>query len=872
MKPIQLKMQAFGAYVEPVTLDFERGLGDEKIFLIHGDTGAGKTTILDAICYALYGETSGKARDGKMMRSLSAADNVATEVEFTFKLGEKIFTAYREINYNPNRKEKFQSKQELAYDGKILTKDREIKSKITELIGFNSDQFRQVVMLPQGKFAEFLSANADERQAVLNVLFDSEPYKKIEDTLREKFKTSADEAEKLKTRQETLSEQTKGANLDEITAQLSKAQTKVNELKNIFDAAQKNLSDGKTLSDKFKNLRELTKTLTEAKRFLFDAGEQLKTAQAEYQLREGEESRRKELDRTVQELKIFSKTLADLKKRESTLEIEREKLAAATKTFDACEAKIKPYEARLIQRKAEREKLAGADVDFERAKQLLKRARELENLQRNISQLEKTLTMEREKLAIVEEKFKSAQIELNRLQIVHSAAHLATKLVDGEPCPVCGSREHPKIIAEAIPTVAELNTAQENLDRCDKDRYRHKQTVAGTEAKLSTQKNRLPEFDGVPDVPTAEKICADAQEKSDALKTCQANIDKGEKFIEDNKTALKYAEQEKNSAANAVAKLEGEISGLRQQIPENYLTNREKLNADLHAAQNELTTLENAWKSAQKNFNDATKNHSECDATFKTVQKNFDALNAELKGKTLPDIDELYRAANISDENLTAARDERAKLETQLDTLKNFSAELDEVTKKLDAQQKIADMWRRLSDVANATGKGESELKISFQRYFLSTMFNDVVIEANNRLRKMSDGRYAFQMKDAGKTKAQSAGLNLEILDEYTGKTRAVETLSGGESFLASLSLALGLAAVVRNKVGGIQLDTIFIDEGFGSLDNDALNFAISTITEQSGGRLVGIISHVESLKDNLPVRLEVTKIKNGSTAKFISR
>jgi len=185
--------------------------------------------------------------------------------------------------------------------------------------------------------------------------------------------------------------------------------------------------------------------------------------------------------------------------------------------------------------------------------------------------------------------------------------------------------------------------------------------------------------------------------------------------------------------------------------------------------------------------------------------------------------------------------------------------------------KKIADIWRRLSDVANATGKGESELKISFQRYYLSTMFKDVVDEANNRLKKMSNGRYLFQMKDAGKTKAQKAGLNLEIFDEYSGAFRPVETLSGGESFLASLSLALGLASVVRNKAGGIKLDTIFIDEGFGSLDNETLDFAISTIIEQSGGRLVGIISHIEELKSQIPVRLEVTKKKTGSTAEFKS-
>ena len=201
--------------------------------------------------------------------------------------------------------------------------------------------------------------------------------------------------------------------------------------------------------------------------------------------------------------------------------------------------------------------------------------------------------------------------------------------------------------------------------------------------------------------------------------------------------------------------------------------------------------------------------------------------------------------------------------------MKKYSAELAEVKKNLAAAEKISDMWRRLSDVANATGKGESEMKLSFQRYFLSSMFNEVVTEANNRLKKMSNGRYLFQMKDAGKRSNSTAGLNLEIFDENNGALRPVETLSGGESFLASLALALGLASVVRNKIGGIKLDTIFIDEGFGSLDSETLDFAISTIIQQSGGRLVGIISHVEDLKNQIPVRLEVTATKSGSTAEF---
>ena len=881
MKPIKLQMQAFGPYVKPVTLDFADSLQSEKIFLIHGATGAGKTTILDAIAYALYGETSGKARKVDNMRSQTSPADLQTEIDFEFELSGKTYKIHRTPKQDIPKKRgdgttSSPAKAELYCDNNLIcAKVDEVTKKIEELLGFNAEQFRQVVLLPQGEFKKFLSANSNERQEILNVLFDSTPYAKIEIALAERAKTSAIAAEKLKVRLEDLQRQLDEAGgdsqpLTELDAKLSAAQRQVDALKKISDDAQKSLTDGEILLGKFKNLRELTATVAEAKTQFAAADETFKSAQAEHQLHEGESPRREELKRTIDELKKFSATLAELKNRESALQKQQRALHEAANNLQTCEARMKSYGERLNQRKLERTKLFGADADFERAKQLLSRARELENLQRNISQREKSLSMEQLKLDSVEEKFKSAQIELNRLQIVHSAAHLATKLVDGEPCPVCGSREHPAVIAEAIPTADELNSAQENFDRCERDKSRQKQTIDKINGELDALKNRLPEFDGVPDVPTAQARCDEAQKRADDLAKCLANIYKGENLIAQNKDALDAAVAEKNKASNAVERIEGEIAGMKRNVPEIYLSDAQKISDDLNAAQTESDTLEKSWKLAQDNFNHASKNFSACEAKFQTEQKNFDALDAELKNKARPDIDELYRAKNTSRENLNAAIDERAKLENTLTALKKVSEDLTDVRQKFDAAQKIADMWRRLSDVANATGRGESALKISFQRYYLSTMFNEVVNEANNRLSKMSGGRYIFRQKDAGNTRAQSAGLNLEILDEFSGQTRPVETLSGGESFLASLSLALGLAAVVQNRSSGINLDTIFIDEGFGTLDSETLDFAISTIIEQSGGRLVGIISHVEELKKQIPVRLEVSKTKIGSTAKFV--
>lgn len=876
MRPIKLEMTAFGAYVKKTIVDFESGLRDEKIFLINGATGAGKTTILDAISYALYGETSGKARDGKDMRSKGVSDDVATVVEFTFALGDKIFRALRVLNYNSRRKEnKYQTQAALFCNGNLIeTKDRAVTKTIKELLGFDAEQFRQVVLLPQGEFKKFLSADSDKRQEVLNILFDSTAYKKVEEALAERAKTSATVADELKRHCEGLEKKLSGADsssLAELEEKLSLARKKVAEFKKIFDKAQADFTEGKLLAAKFADLQRLTSTLNAAQIQFDEAEKVFAAAQAEYQKRKAEELTRKKLEEKIRELKEIQSGLSDWGKKKSELEGVQEKLSASKKKFTDYDGKAKQYEVLLAELETKRLELVGADVEFEKAKQLLKQAKDKAKLLSDIAHYEKILSMEQEKLAVLEKKLATAQIELERLQIVDNAARLVSKLKDGEPCPVCGSREHPAITKAAIPTVAELQSAEKNVERLNKEQLQQTGTVRRIAGELAAKKEQLDTLTNVPDVATAQKKHDAAQKNSVELGNLRQRIENGNVVIKENKRALDAADKEQKDAQSKVDKLIGAISDVEKKIPEEYLTDSSKLKADLSAAEKSFDELDVAWNSADENHRKADKAKSARKSALDSAQKNFDALQDKLKDKTPPDINSLEQKAKEAQNNYVEARDEKAKLETTYDAMNKDLAELEKVRLEFADKQKIADMWRRLSDVANATGKGESALKISFQRYFLSTMFNDVVTEANNRLKKMSNGRYLFQIKDAGKTKAKSAGLNLEIFDEQTGALRPVETLSGGESFLASLSLALGLASVVRNKVGGIKLDTIFIDEGFGSLDSETLDFAISTIIEQSGGRLVGIISHVEELKNQMPVRLEVTKTKTGSTAKFIS-
>lgn len=853
MRPIKLEMTAFGAYVDHVEINFERDLRGEKIFLIHGATGAGKTTILDAISYALYRETSGKAREIKDMRSKGVPDSVTTEVEFTFALGTKIYRVKREIYYNSKRKDKYQMKAQLFRDEiPIESKENAVTKKIKEILGFDAEQFWQVVLLPQGKFKKFLFSDSDDRQKVLNILFDSEIYKKVEEALYERAKSAEYELKELENQIKRLEKELDGADsssLAEIEEKLTSARKNVDYLKEISYKANSELADGKVLASQFEDLRRFTLELKAAQIKLTETEKIFDDAQSEYKKRYSEESKRKNFEEKIRTLKEIQSALKDLRDKHIKLKREQEKLCKAEKSCQDCEDKAKRYEKRMNQLENDKIRL------------------ECEKIYGEVLILEAELSAAQKKVSIAKENLDDAQIEFTRLQIVNNAARLAMTLENGEPCPVCGSIEHPSIIKAAIPSVIELQNAEKKVARLEKEKSNLEKAAANIEGQLLIKKNQLNDN---PELESAKKSFVSLEKTIIELEDCLERLKKGADYVEQNKKALDAANETKKIAKSSVDTLSGIISVIKEKIPEEYLTDSAKLDYDLREAKRIFVELDTAWKLADKNYRESEKNKSNVEGTLKTLKKNLETLKKKLTGKNPPDINILEQNATELRENYNASLDEKVKLENTRDSLKKYSAELEKVKSELAEKQKIADMWRRLSDVANATGKGESELKISFQRYFLSTMFNEVVTEANNRLKKMSNGRYLFQMKDAGKTKSKTAGLNLEIFDEQTGSLRPVETLSGGESFLASLSLALGLASVVRNKVGGIKLETIFIDEGFGSLDSETLDFAISTIIEQSGGRLVGIISHVEELKNQIPVRLEVFKTKTGSFAKFI--
>ncbi|MBR3498511.1 MAG: SMC family ATPase [Selenomonadaceae bacterium] len=882
MRPIKLKMSAFGPYVREIELDFVRGLNGGNFFLIHGATGAGKTTILDAICYALYGESSGGARKSSMLRSEQALPTVRTEVEFIFSLKGKIYRIVRGPKYERAKLRGGGTTEEKAFaeiyeDGEFVqTKD--VTEYVRELLQFDSEQFRQVVVLPQGAFQKFLLAKSNEKQEVLNMLFDAEFFKRVEDELKVKAADAKRTFEDLDARKKNLLEEL-GAAEEELPALTEKlsgeleaalVQLKTSEAR--AAEAQKIFSDGENLSKLFKSFEARADELLSAEKALGKISGELSTAKIELDKRTAEESLREKLKLQAADLSAEKISLQKLNAKREEL---KAALAAAEKS-SANVVRLKKLKTTcdglMAQLKAEVEKFQDAPAKLKVAEQKLKDAKAREELLAEIKKL-------REKISSVERKLISAQkfydaaeknlADLRERQISGSAARLAMTLEEGKPCPVCGAIHHPQpaTSAAAIPTDAQIKAAESKLRELTDEKSSAEKNLASLKRELEVKEKNLAEGAQVGTVAEARAECEELSAAEKTLVRDRTRIQNGEIKTRETEENLSEALEADKKISGEAEKLRGEVEAMTRAVDEKYLADEKLIDAEISATNKRLNELGAAFQTAQEKFNRLEKRLAAQKSTVEAAKKNKAEVAAQVEGKTLPDMPALKKILDEARAEERAAVEAKTKLSARIERLGEISKRISALAEDLKTADKNFLMWKTLADVA-----GGKVSRISFQRYYLSTMFKEVVVEANNRLEKMSGGRYRFRNKTEVTDKRSSGGLDLEILDDFTGTARPVETLSGGESFLASLSLALGLAAVVQNNSGGIQLDTIFIDEGFGSLDTETLDFAMKTLIElQSGGRLVGIISHVEELKNQMPVRLEVFKTKTGSFARFVS-
>lgn len=1025
MKPISLTMEAFGPYRDSVTLDFNE-LQDHSMFLIAGPTGAGKTSILDAMVYALYGEPSGEVRKTDAIRSDFAEPHRMTRVDFSFAIGDAQYRVERLPKQMVAKKRgtgmREQNASATVYEKKdgewkvIATSAAAIRDTIQQIIGFRKDQFLQVVLLPQGEFRKLLVASTSEREELLHTLFRTELYRKLQEVL----KTAYDEAKAGV--EENLTKQTafiqsiphdgatpmltiehvrellanRGSHRDTLAIDRDEAVNMVeqfNVLRNqwsLYNQAQQSLTEATLKLDLVKareteriNLNEkvqflnslapthelykqyiekqaVLKTLEQA---LSDAEERVKLATQHetkclevYSGLEGQaesiQAKRTTLAQFQQQAEKFDE-LDVLKKEFSTLHSSLEEFDSK-KSEDALAKQRELVETLENDLESSRKQLQDKNKFFEATPVIQGQLNDLHRyseLLEEISKVQKEIDDKGQTLVSLDEIVQVAKVHLERLEHLMQeglAFELVHLVVDNEPCPVCGSTDHPQLAAkpEIYPTKDEIEeariardaTLQKQASEVGQQKtlvIRLDELTKQVDAQVSTLKLSIDGFSEKKFASVQQDLLAKMEQltalrgKSELLSKTIADKEHKLKVARDKLATLELAHNEllKNlhDLEIRISSVQANIDALSKTLPTTNMaawqkqlesldsditvydeqvkvgkTNLDAAREQLNAKRGRLETLSSQVKEETKNFNLMYKNYTQSLQTISLAEDDFvealrDIKEIETYRTQLHALDEAFNKAQavydaalkatetvvkpsetVSDEiyatavahrdtlvgNLAAWDKETKHIKTTLNSLEELETAMGEAREKVK-------FLSRLNDLANG---GEQGFKnVTFERYVLGAILDEVVYAANLRLQKMSRNRYSLERSDYTGGGRGKQGLDLAVMDAFTGQSRPANTLSGGETFLASMALALGLADVIQSYAGGIHMDTMFIDEGFGTLDPDTLELAMETLVQlQSSGRLIGMISHVPELKSRIPAHLEVIRGDDGSTAKFV--
>ena len=803
MKPLKLVMSAFGPYAERTEIDFSL-LGKQGLYLITGDTGAGKTVIFDAICYALYGETSGGMRDASMLRSQYASADVPTFVELTFCLRGKEYVVRRNPEYRRPAKrgtgtttERATAELRFPTDRQPLTKSGEVDRAVKELLGLDYKQFTQIAMIAQGQFRKFLDTNTEERSKIFRDLFHTVFYQNVQERLK---REAIDKGNECKELQRRTAQSLDGISCDGYPEQQAKLS--------------------------FWRERDFTACAGEALELI----EEL-VALDEAKLQEKTE-RRKELAMqqkgVLDQLQIFNKLdvlLQDLQVVAAQEEALRQSAAGEAVAKQAREQALAAAERALDEAKQ-----AKLDVAKEQGaqQQLITRQRDLRDLeamQERYTRDMQELTKKRQEYSAHLQDYTKKRNHYNMLDDAFMQAQagiLAQRLTPGAACPVCGALEHPQPAAlpQNAPTQQQVKQAQEQMASAKE----YLGDLAGQGKKLGEGCERQREL---------------LLQKAREILAC-TEVD----------VLAQSLQQEQQSVNTQLQKLSVRLRPLQQlagqeQQREQAVNKQKQLNAD-------------AERAAQLRSNELAKVQGQLEE--KSVQL------AEQK-KLVARLDETALHKQYAE--LTAAieklEQEDRRLYAAIEKNRAIADEVQGTSEQLTQSEQQYQSLKVLADTMN--GKLTSKKHVNLETYIQMHYLDKILRRANLRLMQMTCGQYELRRElldnNDVKTGNSKTGLDLVVQDHYSGRRRSVKTLSGGESFMASLALALGLADEVQSSAGGIQLDAMFVDEGFGSLDDAALQQAIATLQGLSEGhRLVGIISHVHELMDMIDTQLIVTKRK----------
>lgn len=976
MRPLNLTISAFGPYKDETFIDFTK-LGEKGMYLITGDTGAGKTTIFDAICFALYGEPSGSSRDPRMFRCKYSDAKVPTYVELLFSYHGKEYRIRRNPEYERpalrgggTTTQKADALLELPDGREAVTKTSEVTKEVEKIIGLSKDQFTQIAMIAQGDFMKLLLSDTTERSKIFRQIFMTGRYQRLQEILKKeankaendyKFKSAiaTDNIAQIQVRSEDQEEQKRFlecSKADEIEAFIDDIDKEDKEDLKLFSKKESELR--KSLADLNRSIGVATErkksedllnknkaALEKAKPEYESAKEDLKNKAKDYKKSEPLAimiSSEKENLSSYDKLNDTQNSILEAEKKLSALKKSKEELvnkaAELEKEYAAKkkdQQKLKDVPARKIKAEEELGKIKNKGKDVQDIVVAIKN--EYPKEKEELLDLQKEYQDQAKNYELIQREYESK----NRLFLDAQAGILAEGLSEGEPCPVCGSTVHPhlavlkqeiplqkdvddamnraekqralmqKAVSRASAKKAEVNKLFDTIiddiksyinkgiiediedehkdkieaidngdisrsedkniasDKGDVSRHEDKADISSNisniaailsdeeELRSSKEKYEIPaglsdslglEFDSLKkDLKDVTAVIKSLKEASDLLESLTAEIPAFEKSI-------KEVSQMQNENALSSKELETTITGLkvREKELKKSLTYESKEKALEH-----IKKLELEKEAIDKAYKDADAKARDCEKKVQDLTGQIAALSKNLaKGKS-ENLEELEERRSDLNKEYTDNNKLLSLVKNRIDNNKELKTKLLSLGTELEVLEHELTYKKIISQTANGNLSGKA--KIMLETYIQRSFFDRIINRANVRFMTMSGGHYELVRRDEDNIKSQS-GLELDVIDHYNGGTRSVRTLSGGESFMASLSLALGLSDEIQRSAGGIQLDTMFVDEGFGSLDDATLDQAISSLASLSeGNRLVGIISHVGELKERIDKQLVVT-------------
>lgn len=918
MRPLKITMSAFGPYAGEVTLDMQK-LGKSGIYLITGDTGAGKTTIFDAISYALYGEASGNYRENTTLRSKYASADTPTFVELEFEYNNEIYKINRNPEYpRPNKRGEGFTKQsanaELVMpDGSVITKIKEVSAKVEEIIGINKNQFSQIAMIAQGDFRKLLNCETNERSKIFRKIFKTEPYHNIEIKLSSLFNELKRNREKEKSGIEQYINQLKCNENDTLSLELERAKSGdvliedviklVGEIINKdtleYTKTQKNIESINEEIEKINSNIKLYENQEATKKAYAKASaklEELKTKRNECEKAyKSAEAQRKRLDDLTRKINLINSKMPkydELKSLENSINERAQSFEKSNNSLKLKQQEITLLEKEIDEKSKALEEVKGADLLVQKLtvqkEEINKKAETLKELKTEIDRCkteQKNLKNAQSFAKSALDEYGALENEYNQIYIAffnEQAGIIADELKDGEPCPVCGSTSHPNLArkSENAPSQADVESAQNLVKKAQEKADKARNTASALKSRFdeisANVKSAAKKLFG-----TDDNVFDDYNSNINALKKeydCTLALLKtaNEKFNlyqKLDKEIPKIQEKQK-SLSDEISTLNTQKASDEAFISEN--TKRVtsiKSELDFESADlakdklKEYTNLSSDIKNAiEKSKNDFDDIKSKYD-TQKGTKASLENALKEFKEIDLASLNEKSLKLNEYKKGV----DETAK--SLYSRIKNNKSRVDDISKKRDILKEYDDkyVWlKALSETANGDISGKE--KITLETFVQMTYFDSIIRKANIRLLTMSDGQYELVRRSDAETLKKNEGLALDVIDHFNASSRSVSTLSGGESFMASLCLALGLSDEIQSSNGGIKLDTMFVDEGFGSLDGEALDRALSALTSLSqGNRLVGIISHVDALCDRIDNKIVITKDRTiGSNAQII--